>query len=97
MVGIGRGTVKGLVECGAEVIAVSRTQADLDSLQKEVCILCTHLLVSCDRRVILSAERGHSRVSGRLGRGCCAENALLRGQGGHVGEQCWGNITAEFP
>ena len=47
IVGIGRGTVKGLVECGAEVIAVSRTQADLDSLQKEVCILCTQLLVSC--------------------------------------------------
>ena len=35
-VGIGRSTAKMLVECGAEVIALSRTQADLDSLKEEV-------------------------------------------------------------
>ena len=34
--GIGRATVKALVECGAEVVALSRTQSDLDSLKKEV-------------------------------------------------------------
>jgi L-xylulose reductase len=33
--GIGRATVKGLVESGALVVAVSRTQADLDSLKEE--------------------------------------------------------------
>ena len=34
--GIGRATVKALVECGAEVVALSRTKSDLDSLKKEV-------------------------------------------------------------
>ena len=34
--GIGRATAKALAESGAEVIAFSRTQADLDSLIKEV-------------------------------------------------------------
>ena len=34
--GIGRDTAKKLIEYGAEVIALSRTQSDLDSLQKEV-------------------------------------------------------------
>lgn len=34
--GIGRGIAKKLVECGAETIALSRTQADLDSLKAEV-------------------------------------------------------------
>lgn len=34
--GIGRSTAKMLVKCGAEVIALSRTQEDLDSLKKEV-------------------------------------------------------------
>lgn len=34
--GIGRATAKALVRCGAEVIAFSRTQSDLDSLQQEV-------------------------------------------------------------
>lgn len=34
--GIGRSTAKMLVDCGAEVIALSRTQADLDSLKVEV-------------------------------------------------------------
>ena len=34
--GIGRDTAKALVECGAEVIALSRTQSDLDSLKVEV-------------------------------------------------------------
>src|SRR3954451_4049876 len=33
--GIGREIVKVLTECGAEVVAVSRTQADLDSLKAE--------------------------------------------------------------
>lgn len=33
--GIGRSTAKMLVECGAEVIALSRTQADLHSLKEE--------------------------------------------------------------
>lgn len=35
--GIGRATVKALAQYGAEVIALSRTQADLDSLKQEVC------------------------------------------------------------
>ncbi|XP_033630360.1 L-xylulose reductase-like isoform X2 [Asterias rubens] len=34
--GIGRGTAKMLAKCGAEVFALSRTQADLDSLKQEV-------------------------------------------------------------
>jgi len=34
--GIGRATAKALVQCGAEVIALTRTQADLDTLVKEV-------------------------------------------------------------
>ncbi|GFR23909.1 hypothetical protein TNCT_342061 [Trichonephila clavata] len=33
--GIGRALTLKLVECGAEVVAVSRTQADLDALKKE--------------------------------------------------------------
>lgn len=33
--GIGRATVKALAQYGAEVIALSRTQADLDSLKQE--------------------------------------------------------------
>lgn len=33
--GIGRDAVKALLKCGAEVIAVSRTQTDLDSLKAE--------------------------------------------------------------
>lgn len=40
--GIGREIVKVLVDCGAEVVAVSRTQADLDSLRAETG--CTTLL-----------------------------------------------------
>ena len=34
--GIGRAVVKALAECDAEVIAFSRTLADLDSLKQEV-------------------------------------------------------------
>lgn len=34
--GIGRAVVKALAQCGAEVVAFSRTQADLDSLKTEV-------------------------------------------------------------
>ncbi|XP_046584676.1 L-xylulose reductase-like isoform X1 [Haliotis rubra] len=34
--GIGRDIAKALVRCGAETVAVSRTQEDLDSLKKEV-------------------------------------------------------------
>lgn len=34
--GIGRATAKALAGFGAEVIAFSRTQADLDSLKQEV-------------------------------------------------------------
>lgn len=34
--GIGRAVVEALSQCGAEVIAFSRTQADLDSLKQDV-------------------------------------------------------------
>ena len=34
--GIGRATVIALVECGAEVIALSRTESDLVSLKQKV-------------------------------------------------------------
>lgn len=34
--GIGREIVHVLAECGAEVVALSRTQADLDSLKAEI-------------------------------------------------------------
>ncbi|XP_041363368.1 L-xylulose reductase-like [Gigantopelta aegis] len=34
--GIGRATAKALIKCGAETYALSRTQADLDSLKAEV-------------------------------------------------------------
>ncbi|XP_048758175.2 L-xylulose reductase-like [Ostrea edulis] len=43
--GIGRAIAKKLVECGAETIALSRTQADLDSLKAEVPGMIT---VQCD-------------------------------------------------
>ena len=33
--GIGRNTAKALLQCGAEVIALSRTQSDLDTLKQE--------------------------------------------------------------
>lgn len=36
LAGIGRAVVKALAQSGAEVIAFSRTQADLDSLREEV-------------------------------------------------------------
>ncbi|MGH0126081.1 UNVERIFIED_CONTAM: hypothetical protein FKN15_016296 [Acipenser sinensis] len=42
--GIGRDAVKALLKCGAEVIAVSRTQTDLDSLTAE-CPLITPVCV----------------------------------------------------
>ncbi|XP_067860251.1 L-xylulose reductase [Heptranchias perlo] len=41
--GIGRATAKALLECGAEVIAVTRTQSDLDSLIQE----CPKMLTAC--------------------------------------------------
>ena len=47
--GIGREIVRVLAECGAEVVAVSRTQADLDSLKAET--PCTTILAD-----ITSAE-----------------------------------------
>ena len=34
--GIGRATVKALVQCGADVIALSRTEQDLLTLKQEV-------------------------------------------------------------
>ncbi|XP_061191300.1 L-xylulose reductase-like [Saccostrea echinata] len=43
--GIGRAIAKKLAECGAETIALSRTKADLDNLQKEVPQILT---VQCD-------------------------------------------------
>lgn len=39
--GIGRAIAKKLVECGAETFAISRTQADLDSLKAEVPVIHT--------------------------------------------------------
>ncbi len=36
--GIGRGIAKALLEGGAETYALSRTQADLDSLKQEVLV-----------------------------------------------------------
>nr|CAB3236582.1 L-xylulose reductase-like [Phallusia mammillata] len=43
--GIGRVLVKKLVECGAETIALSRTQSDLDSLKQE----CPSIIpIQCD-------------------------------------------------
>ena len=48
--GIGRAVVKALAQCGAEVIAFSRTQADLDSLKNEVrsgtLLSCIHMCVN---------------------------------------------------
>lgn len=40
--GIGRATALALARCGAEVTAVTRTQADLNSLVEEVCPPLTH-------------------------------------------------------
>ena len=42
-VGIGRELVKGLVESGADVVAISRTQSDLDSLKENVRIKIIHI------------------------------------------------------
>ena len=36
LLGIGRATVKALAQSGAEVIALTRTESDLDSLKQEV-------------------------------------------------------------
>ena len=44
--GIGRDTAKMLVKCGAEVIALSRTQSDLDSLRQEVCSII-YVIIIC--------------------------------------------------
>ncbi|XP_041072988.1 L-xylulose reductase-like isoform X2 [Carcharodon carcharias] len=41
--GIGRATAKALLACGAEVIALTRTQSDLDSLVRE----CPKMLTIC--------------------------------------------------
>lgn len=46
--GIGRSTAKMLVKCGAEVIALSRTQEDLDSLKKEEPAIQTVCIDLCD-------------------------------------------------
>lgn len=46
--GIGRSTAKMLVKCGAEVIALSRTQADLNSLKKEEPAIQTVCIDLCD-------------------------------------------------
>ncbi|MEL6148258.1 MAG: SDR family NAD(P)-dependent oxidoreductase [Chloroflexota bacterium] len=47
--GIGRVIAKALVEAGAEVVALSRTQADLDSLKEEIdCITITADLADAD-------------------------------------------------
>ncbi|EDO38087.1 predicted protein [Nematostella vectensis] len=40
--GIGRCTAKALVKCGADVVALSRTQSDLDSLKAESPSIQTH-------------------------------------------------------
>ena len=37
-----------LVQCGAEVIALSRTQADLDSLKHDVCLVLITLFLIFD-------------------------------------------------
>lgn len=42
--GIGRGMALKLAECGAQVVAVSRTQKDLDSLKEQVPSMETHCL-----------------------------------------------------
>lgn len=41
LAGIGRATALALAQCGAEVVAVTRTKADLDSLVEEVTALCS--------------------------------------------------------
>jgi L-xylulose reductase len=52
--GIGRATVRSLVECGAEVVALSRTEADLVSLKEEipgvqtVCVDLSDIVASVD-------------------------------------------------
>ena len=38
--GIGRGVALKLAECGAQVVAISRTQSELDSLKQEVTSFC---------------------------------------------------------
>ena len=38
--GIGRGIALKLSACGAQVVAISRTQSDLDSLKQEVSCRC---------------------------------------------------------
>lgn len=45
--GIGHATVKALVKCGAKVIALSRTQSDLESLKKEVMGGASSSISSC--------------------------------------------------
>ena len=56
--GIGRGISLKLAECGAKVVAVCRTKADLDSLKEEVQQIfypyreLTHFILETPKRVI---------------------------------------------
>lgn len=57
--GIGRVIAKALVEAGAEVVALSRTQADLDSLKEEIdCITITADLADADAARAAAEEAG---------------------------------------
>lgn len=57
--GIGRATVKTLAQCGAEVIALSRTEADLLSLKQEVSYTVYPLVSSDSRSVIMWIRIAH--------------------------------------
>ena len=45
-IGIGRGIAIKLAECGAQVVGISRTQADLGNLKEQVCNICQLCMLS---------------------------------------------------
>ena len=60
--GIGRVTAKALVECGAEVVALSRTQSDLDSLKAEVPTIMTLCVDLSDTKSAVKAVQSLGAV-----------------------------------
>ncbi|MBN3313482.1 DCXR reductase, partial [Atractosteus spatula] len=81
--GIGRETALALVNCGAEVIAVTRTQADLDTLVKE----CPSIQPVCVDLSDWDATERALRTIGRVD--------LLVNNAGYGGQQPFLDVTQE--
>ena len=51
--GIGRGITVELSKCGAKVVALSRTKADLDSLKQQVCVWLFYVIRAVSTEILL--------------------------------------------